>query len=95
MVLNMTNDYRGIGVEGFGILFTRKTGKIVKCLEGNIPMLKMVAMKGVSASRDYIVLGKDGRCYAYFEGTKNGLPKICTDMIGKQDSYFGIDVSML
>ena len=86
---------RGIGVEGFGILFNRKSGKVVKCLEGNVPMLRAVALNGVSSSRDYIVLGKDGLCYAYFEGTKDGFPNICKDMEGKQDKDFGIDVSQL
>jgi hypothetical protein len=94
MVLNMEN-LRGIGVEGFGLLFNRKSGKVLKCLTGNVPMLKAFAMNGVSASRDYVVFGKDGICYGYFEGRKNDMPKICKDMIGKKDEYFGIDVSQL
>lgn len=91
----MENKMNGVGVEGFGILFNRKTGKVVKCLEGRIPVLKMGAMNGVSASRDYIVLGKDHLCYGYFEGTKDGFPHICKDMVGKKDTDFGIDISLL
>jgi hypothetical protein len=89
------NNFRGIGVQGFGILFNRKSGKIVKCLEGYVSMLKAAGLNGVSASRDYIVLGQDGFCYGYYEGTKGGFPNICKDMIGKRDVDFGIDVTQL
>lgn len=85
---------RGIGVKGYGILFTRSTGKPVKTLEGNVPMLKMYGMNNVSASRDYVVVGEDNLIYSYMEGRKGTLPHICNDMVGKNAKDIGIDVNL-
>ena len=51
----------GVGVNGYGFLFNRKSGKVVECVTGNVPMLKARAVmgKGITASRDYVVIGED------------------------------------
>lgn len=84
----------GVGVKGYGILFTRSTGKIVKALDGNVSMLKFYGMNNTSASRDYVVVGEDNIIYAYMEGRKGTLPHICNDMVGKNAKDIGIDVSL-
>ena len=60
----------------FGVLFNRKSGKIVKVLTHDFgdAFLKMFAMGNVSPSRDYIVFSEDGIVTGYFEGKKNDLP---------------------
>lgn len=69
----------------YGVLFNRKSGKIVKTLvhEHGSAFLKMFAMGNVSASRDYVVFGADGIIVGYYEGKKNDMPTICRDMEGK------------
>ena len=68
----------------YGVLFTRKSGKIVTVLEDKhgSAFLKMFAMNGkVSATRDFVVFNAvTGNIVEYFEGKKNDLPKICYDM---------------
>lgn len=73
----------------YGVLFNRKSGKIVKTLvdEHGSAFLKMFAMGGVSASRDYVVFNaENGEIVGYFEGKKNDMPTICHDMEGKNIS---------
>lgn len=85
----------GVGVNGYGLEFNRKSGKVVKCLKGNVPMLRMVAMKGVGKSRDYVVVGIDNLIYQYAEGTgANQFPIIHKDMDGMDAKEIGIDVSL-
>ena len=81
----------------YGILFTRKSGKVVKILEHDFgdALLKMFAMNNVSSSRDYIIFNSDGIVTAYFEGKKNDLPNICKDMIGKHVEEFGFSMKDL
>lgn len=81
----------------YGILFTRKSGKVVKILEHDFgdAFLKMFAMNNVSASRDYIVFSSDGIVTGYYEGKKNDLPNICTDMVGKRIEDFGFTMKDL
>lgn len=81
----------------YGILFTRKSGKVVKILEHDFGdgLLKMFAMNNVSSSRDYIIFNSDGIVTAYFEGKKNDFPNICTDMIGKHVEEFGFSMKDL
>lgn len=69
----------------YGVLFNRKSGKIVKtlCDEHGIAFLKMYALNNVSATRDYVVFGDDGIIVGYFEGKKDDMPTICKDMEGK------------
>lgn len=70
----------------YGILFNRKSGKIVKTLvdEHGSAFLKMFAMNNVSSARDYVVFRADnGTIVGYYEGKKNDLPNICYDMEGK------------
>lgn len=70
----------------YGVLFNRKSGKIVKTLvdEHGSAFLKMFAMGNVSATRDYVVFNaNDGEIVGYYEGKKNDLPNICRDMEGK------------
>lgn len=69
----------------YGVLFNRKSGKIVKTIECNgIGLLKLYGMQGnVSASRDYVVFcAEDGIIKFYCEGRKNDFPNICIDMEG-------------
>ena len=69
----------------YGVLFNRKSGKIVKTLEGfSSALLKMYALQGnVSSSRDYVVFnGTTGEIAFYCEGKKNDSPTICRDMEG-------------
>lgn len=86
----MTENRRHIGV-----LFNRKSGKIVKVLEdkNGSAFLKMFAMGNVSASRDYIIFNMDGIVVGYFEGKKNDMPTICHDMEGKRVEEFGFSVA--
>lgn len=85
----------GVGVRGYGLEFNRKSGKVVKCMEGYVPMLRMVAMKGIGKSRDYVVVGVDNLIYQYVEGTgANQFPKIHKDMDGMDAKKIGIDVSL-
>lgn len=71
----------------FGVLFNRKSGKIVKVLEGGAfsAMLRMFALQGnVSATRDYVIFDKEtGNIVFYCEGKRNNMPNICKDMEGK------------
>lgn len=70
----------------YGVLFNRKSGKIVKTLEDlhGSAFLKIFAMGNVSASRDFVVFNaNDGEIVGYYEGRKNDMPKICMDMEGK------------
>lgn len=78
-----------------GVLFNRKSGKIVKVLEdrNGSAFLKMFAMGNVSASRDYIVFNMDGIVVGYYEGKKGDLPTICRDMEGRKVEDFGFSVS--
>lgn len=69
----------------YGVLFNRKSGKIVKTLEGvSSAMLKLFALQGnVSSTRDYVVFnGTTGEIVFYCEGKKNDSPTICKDMEG-------------
>lgn len=79
----------------YGVLFNRKSGKIVKVLfdEHGSALLKMFAMNNVSPSRDYIVFNTDGIVVGYYEGKKGDLPTICRDMEGKKVEEFGFSVS--
>lgn len=70
----------------YGVLFNRKSGKIVKTLvdEYGSAFLKMFAMGNVSATRDYVVFNaSNGEIVDYYEGKKNDMPNICKDMRGK------------
>ena len=78
-----------------GILFNRKSGKVVKTLTGHSSLLKLFAMNNVSASRDYVVFNADGICEGYFEGKKNDLPNICHDMEGKKAEDFGFSSDVI
>ena len=81
----------------YGILFTRKSGKVVKILEHGFgdALLKMFAMNNVSSSRDYIVFNSDEIVTGYYEGKKNDLPNICTDMVGNHVEEFGFSMKDL
>ena len=78
-----------------GILFNRKSGKVVKTLTGHSSLLKLFAMNNVSATRDYVVLNADGICEGYFEGKKNDMPTICRDMVGKKAEDFGFSSNVI
>lgn len=71
----------------FGVLFNRKSGKIVTILEGGASsaLLRMFALQGnVSATRDYVIFEKEiGNIVFYCEGKRNNMPNICRDMEGK------------
>lgn len=71
----------------YGILFNRKSGKIIKSIEGvSSAFLKLFALQGnVSATRDYVVFNsRTGEIVFYCEGkgTKD-MPNICRDVEGK------------
>lgn len=78
----------------YGVLFNRKSGKVVKTLvdEFGSALLKMFALGNVSASRDFIVFSEDGIVVGYYEGKKNDMPTICRDMEGKRVEEFGFKV---
>lgn len=70
----------------YGVLFNRKSGKIVKLLEGfSSAFLKLFALQGnVSATRDYVVFNSTtGKIVFYCEGKKNDSPTIYRDMEGR------------
>lgn len=69
----------------YGVLFNRKSGKIVKTLvdEHGSAFLKMFAMNNVSATRDYVVFNAEsGEIVGYYEGKKGDMPTIHKDMEG-------------
>ena len=75
----------------YAVLFNRKSGKIIKTIEGfSSAMLKMYALNGgVSASRDYLVFNMEtGIVSFYCEGRKDDFPNICKDMEGKHIDDF-------
>lgn len=78
----------------YGVLFNRKSGKIVTTLVDQFgsAFLKMYALGNVSASRDYIVFSEEGIVVGYYEGKKNDMPTICRDMEGKRVEEFGFKV---
>lgn len=82
------------GVRHFGVLFNRKSGKVVKVLEDKFgsAFLKMFALGNVSATRDFIVFSEEGIVAGYYEGKKNDMPTICHDMEGKRVEEFGFSV---
>ncbi len=71
----------------YGVLFNRKSGKIVKAIEQGMgdAFLRMFALQGnVSKTRDYVVFGaEDGIITYYAEGKANDMPTRCEDMEGK------------
>lgn len=70
----------------YGVLFNRKSGKIIKALSGfSSALLKLYGIQGnVSATRDYTVFNNEtGEIVFYCEGKKNDMPTICKDMEGK------------
>lgn len=70
----------------YGVLFNRKSGKIVKVISGfSSALLRLYGIQGnVSATRDYIVFNNEtGEIVFYCEGKKNDMPTICKDMEGK------------
>lgn len=79
----------------YGVLFNRKSGKVVKVLEDNFgsALLKMYGLNNTSATRDYVVFGEDGLVKAYMEGKKNDMPTICKDMEGMEVEKLGFSVS--
>lgn len=78
----------------YGVLFNRKSGKVVKTLveQFGSAFLKMYALGNVSASRDFIVFSEEGIVVGYYEGKKNDMPTICRDMEGKRVEEFGFKV---
>ena len=71
----------------YGVLFNRKSGKIVQTIEQGMgdAFLRMFALQGkVSKTRDYVVFGaEDGIITYYAEGKANDMPTRCEDMEGK------------
>lgn len=78
----------------YAILFTRKSGRVVKMLEQGFgdAMLKLWAMNNTSSSRDCIIFDEQGIVTAYFEGKKDDLPNICKDVVGTSVEDFGFDL---
>lgn len=74
----------------YGILFNRKSGKIVRTIEAfSEAMLKMYALNNTSPSRDFLIFdGSTGIVSFYCEGKKGDFPNICDDMIGKHVDDF-------
>lgn len=74
----------------YGILFNRKSGKIVRTIEAfSGAMLKMYGLNNTSPSRDYLIFdGDTGIVEFYCEGKKDDFPTICEDMIGKDVDDF-------
>ena len=74
----------------YGILFNRKSGKIVRTIEAfSGAMLKMYGLNNTSPSRDYLIFdGDTGVVEFYCEGKKDDFPNICDDMIGKSVDDF-------
>ena len=71
----------------YGVLFNRKSGKIITTLEGvSSAMLKLFGMnnRNVSATREFVVFDSEtGEIVFYCEGKKNDFPTIHRDMEGK------------
>jgi hypothetical protein len=72
------------------VIFTRRTGKIVKCLDtlSGYAVLSAYAMQNVSPAQDALVFFKnDGKVIRYFEGRKNNIPNMYEDELGYADDY--------
>ena len=73
--------------KSYGVLFNRKSGRIIKSLEGySSAILKLFGMnnRNVTSTRDYVVFDSvTGIISFYCEGKKNDFPTICDDMVGK------------
>ena len=70
----------------YGVLFNRKSGKIVKVISGfSSALLRLYGIQGnVSATRDYVVFNNEtGEIVFYCEGKKNDSPTIYRDMEGR------------
>ena len=46
---------RGIGVDGYGLKFNRKSGEVTTVLTGNVPMLRAQSLKGIAKTQDYLI----------------------------------------
>ena len=71
--------------KNYGVLFNRKTGKIIEIREswGNA-LMRLWALNGnVSSTRDFVIFDEDGEIQFYCEGRKNDMPNICKKMEGK------------
>ena len=70
----------------YGVLFNRKSGKIIKVISGfSSALLRLFGIQGnVSATRDYVIFNNEtGEIVFYGEGKKNDMPTIYEDMVGK------------
>ena len=69
----------------YGVLFKRKSGEIVKVMNGYASALMMGwALTGqhIKASEDFVVFDEDGIINFYCEGKKNDMPEVSKDMEG-------------
>ena len=66
------------------VTFTRRTGKIVKCLEAESEgLLKLWALQNTTKTRDTILFYKDtGEVLFYVEGAES-FPQVHTDVAGE------------
>lgn len=72
------------------VIFTRRTGKVVKCLDTKCgyAMLKSYAFQTITQAQDAIIFSKvDGAVVVYMEGKKDGLPNVLKEDLGYADDY--------
>ena len=69
----------------YGVLFKRKSGEIVKVMNGysSALMIGWALTGNIKASEDFVVFDEDGTINFYCEGKKDDMPNVCKDMEGK------------
>jgi hypothetical protein len=70
-------------IKYYGVMFNRKSGKIVTTLEHafSSAMLTMYGLQNTTKTRDFVVFDSNGKIAKYLEG--GDFPKVCKDMEGK------------
>ena len=72
------------------VIFTRRTGKIRKCLDTKCgyAILEYYALQTITQAQDAIIFSKvDGAVVVYMEGNKDGLPNVLKEDLGYLDDY--------
>ena len=86
---------KGLNNNGYVLfIFSRKSGKVVKCIEGiSSALLRLYALNSTSATRDSVIVNKDDNTIDFYcEGKKNDMPTICKEMEGMNAEKIGINV---
>lgn len=69
----------------YGVLFNKKSGKIVTTLESlGCGLLSLYALNHATKTRDFVIFTEEGSIVKYYEGVGNGnCPKTWKEVEGK------------